>query len=512
MLGRTRSIYLAVLATAFVVYKPLYAQAVIGGDWRADVDRVAGKLVEMGAAPGIGLAVVQDDWVVHARGFGVADVDAGRGVDTETAFYIASTTKAITATAVIALADRGLIDLNAPITAYVPELRFQPPLDADAVTVHDLLTMTHGIQQGLGPVVFRTAFSGDFTHSQLIDALREYVPSPTGRRFAYGNLGYNLLGMILESTSSGSWKEVVRQEVLDPFGMDETTAYVSRIPAERLAQPHGFLPDGFERSPLRKADSNMHAAGGHFATARDLARFVAVHLSGRAEGGQGTVPSLSALQATQRQHVEQDRQFLSLHRFGWGYGWDLGTYEGDTVVHRFGGFSGYHSHMSFMPQHGIGVVVLVNSGGPSALAADLMATYVYDRLLGKAGLEDTYAARIDGMRERLDEARRGLAAHLAERKARLGPLSHPLEHYAGVYESPRFGRMEWRVVANGLEVRIGVARSRAEVFDASEDMLRAELAGGNVLDFEFPPDGGPASSITLRTGPDRGEEFLRIGN
>jgi len=72
--------------------------------------------------------------------------------------------------------------------------------------------------------------------------------------------------------------------------------------------------------------------------------------------------------------------------------------------------------------------------------------------------------------------------------------------------------MEWRVVAIGLEVRIGVARSRAEVFDASEDMLRVELAGGNVLDFEFPPDGGPASSIILRTGPDTGEEFLRIGN
>ena len=224
------------------------------------------------------------------------------------------------------------------------------------------------------------------------------------------------------------------------------------------------------------------------------------------------MPHWSALQATQRQHVEQDRQYLSLHRFGWGYGWDLGTFEGDTVVHRHGGFSGYHSHMSFMPEHSIGVVVLVNAGGPSAFAADLMATYIYDRLLGKAGLEDTYVARMDRMHGRLDEARRGLAAHLAERKARLGPLSHPLEHYAGVYESPRFGRMEWRVVANGLEVRMGVARSRAEVFDASEDMLRAELAGGNVLDFEFPLDGGPASSLIFRTGPDSGEQFLRVGN
>ena len=79
MPGKTRSMCLAVLATAFVADQPVYAQAVIGGDWRADVDAFAGRLVEMGAAPGIGLAIVQDDWVLHARGFGLADMDSGRG-------------------------------------------------------------------------------------------------------------------------------------------------------------------------------------------------------------------------------------------------------------------------------------------------------------------------------------------------------------------------------------------------------------------------------------------------
>lgn len=511
MIHGTRGVHMAILATAFLV-PSAHAQAIVGGDWRSDIDRFADKLVEMGAAPGIGLAIVQDDWVLHARGFGAADTNTGRQVDTKTAFYIASSTKALTATAVVTLADRGLLDLHAPITAYIPELRFRAPLDADSISIHDLLTMTHGIHQELGPVVFRTAFTGDFTRAQLIDALREYDPASTGRRFAYGNLGYNLLGMVLERTSSESWKEVVRQEVLDPFAMEQTTGYVSRIPPEHLAQPHGFEPNGFERIPLRKADVNMHAAGGHFATARDLARFVAVHLSGRTVGGRGMVPHWGALQATQRQHVEQDRQYLSLHRFGWGYGWDLGTYEGDTVVHRHGGFPGYHSHMSFMPEHGIGVVVLVNGDGPTPFAADLLATYVYDRLRDKTGVEDTFAARIDGLGERMREVRPRLTAHLEERKARLAPLTHPLEHYAGVYENARYGRMEWRVVANGLEVRMGVAGGRAEVFDASEDVLRVELAGGSLLDFEFAPDGGPASSLIYRIGPDKGEEFVRVGS
>lgn len=111
--------------------------------------------------------------------------------------------------------------------------------------------------------------------------------------------------------------------------------------------------------------------------------------------------------------------------------------------------------------------MLVNGDGPAALAADLLATYIYDRLRGKAAVEDTFAARIDTLGGRMEEARRGPAAHLAERKARLAPLSHPREQYAGIYENARSGRMEWRVVANGLEVRMGVAQSRAEVYDES---------------------------------------------
>ncbi len=164
--------------------------------------------------------------------------------------------------------------------------------------------------------MFRTAFTGDFTHEKLIDLFEEYSPSPSGRRFAYGNLGYNLLGMVRESTSSESWKEVVRQEVLAPMGMEQTSAYVSRIPTQRIALLHGVAGSGFERLPLRKADANMHAAGGHFATPRDLARFVAAHLSGRAVDREAIILHRSALEATHRKYADQDREFGPFHRFG----------------------------------------------------------------------------------------------------------------------------------------------------------------------------------------------------
>jgi len=488
-----------------VIPAPALAQATIGGDWRSDVDRFALRLVEAGLTPGMGIAVTRGDSVVHVGGFGVADAGSGRAVDEETLFYIASSTKALTATAVVLRAHRGELELDAPVTRYLPELRLRAPLDADSVTIRDLLTMTHGIADG-GPVVFRTAYTGDFTGGLLVDLMAGYGPSESGGAFAYGNLGYNILGWVLDPADPHGWKNVVEREVLDPLGMEATSARLSGLDPDRLAMPHEIDPGAtFRRIPLAKSDETLHAAGGHFATPRDLARFVAAHASEGVLEGQRVFPR-DAIESTHERHVEQDRTFGPFHRFGWGFGWDLGTYEGRTVVHRFGSFSGYRSHMSFMPEPGIGVVVLVNGGGPASPAADLMATYVYDRLLEKPGLEEEYAARFAELQAQFASGVERLAKQLAERAARSAPLSHPWEAFAGAYENPKLGRMEWRVSDEGLEVQVGVARSRAEIFDPAEDKLRIEITGGGeVVDFEFTADAGAASSVEYR-----GERFVRV--
>jgi CubicO group peptidase (beta-lactamase class C family) len=470
------------------------AQAPPAGDWRGDVDAFARRLVAARLAPGLSLAVCQGDWVLHAKGFGMADADTGRAVTADTPFYIASSTKALTALAVVLLAERGEIDLGAPVARYLPDLKLRPPLSADAITIRDLLSMTHGIEDG-GPVVFRTAFSGDFTRDGLIALLSGYGPSKTGRAFHYGNLGYNILGLVLEARTGKSWKDVVRREVLGPAGMSETSAYLSRLPRGEIAEPHELSPGGWTRVRLEKSDANLHAAGGHFASARDLGQFLAAELSGGSIEGARVFPE-DAIRRTQVQSVAQDREFGPFHRFGWGLGWDLARYEGDLLVSRFGSFDGYRSHLSFMPERGLGVAVLVNGDGPAFYAADLMATYAYDRLLGKSDLEKTYAGRLKDLQSKADAYRKHLSAEAARRAARQKPLPHPLADYAGVYENPRYGRMEWRVVGGALEVRAGVAASRAEVFDADKNQLRVELAGGGeVVTFRFPTAGGPAAGL-----------------
>jgi len=501
-----RSIIRAAALLGFLgVGAPVFPQAVIGGEWRDDVAKYARSLVESRLTPGIAVAVSLGDAVLYSAGFGAADVDSGRGVGDSTVFYIASSTKALTATAVVLAAARGEIDLDAPVARYVPGLRWRPPLDPASITVKSLLAMTHGLDPG-GPVVFRTAFTGEFTNALLIDLLGGYGPSAKGGGFEYGNLGYNILGLLLDPAREEGWKDIVERDVLSPLGMASTSARLSRLDPGRIAYPHALVPgQGFRRIRLGKADANLHAAGGHFATAEDLARFVAAHASGGLLEGRRVFPK-GPIASTHEKRADQDRTFGPFHRFGWGYGWDLGSWEGKTIVHRFGSFPGYRSHMSFETDSRIGVVVLVNADGPASPAADLLAIYIYDRLLGRPDLEAAYRERLDGLVREAGTGEREEAAVLANRRARLAPLPHPLGDYAGTYEDPKLGRMVWQVVAAGLEVRMGIAGCRAEVYDAAKNLLRVELTGGGaVAGFEFPEGGGPASAVSFQ-----GARFVRV--
>jgi CubicO group peptidase (beta-lactamase class C family) len=277
--------------------------------------------------------------------------------------------------------------------------------------------------------------------------------------------------------------------------MHNTTAWRSRVPASALAEPYEMGPDGFERIRLAKEDANMGPAGGHFSTAGDLARLLVAELNAGRVDGRPAIPA-AVIAQTQQTQVPQDRQFAFYHRTGWALGWDVGTYETDTLLHRFGGFAGYYSHVSFMPGKKVGVVVLVNGGGAASALAEVVATAVYDQLLARPDAASRFDTRLVQLRERLMQARAAAAKDRATRAGRNQALPHPIENYAGTYENEQYGRLELRLAGERLEAVMGVARSTVEVYDASANRLRVELTGsGSVIQVEFPPQGGPASAV-----------------
>lgn len=494
-LSRTR-----IAAALFAVAAPLAAAdpspagpspEAAAGIMAARLEPAVRAVFETGLAPGFAVAVVKDGAVVYAQGFGYADVEAKRPVGPDTRFYIASVTKSLTALAAARLAREGKIDLDAPVTKYLPAIRLADSLSPDRITLRDLLAHTHGIAND-GPVTFRSAFSGEPTDRRLLQYLARHRPAPTGRNFKYGNLGYVVAGFALESATGSEWKEVVEAEVLRPIGMTRTTALMSRA-SDDLAAPYRMSPDGFERLHRMKRDATMHAAGGHVSTARDLARYLIAHLGeGRIDGKQ-VVPE-AAIAETHRLQAPQQAKMLDYARHGWGLGWDLGTYDADTLVSRSGNFDGSFCQISFMPARGIGVVALANEAQAGGMLAMMATNAVYDRMLEKPGVEEKWGRIVSEATARAADGRKRLAEDAKRRAARPQATAHPLEAYAGEYEHPDFGRMRWRKEGARLHASLGALESDAEVFDGAKDQFRVELTGGGeVISFEF--DGGRAKAL-----------------
>lgn len=469
----------------------------------AELDPFINEAFALELSPGMAVAVIQGSDITYAKGFGYADLESRRPVTPETMFYIASTTKSFTAFAAMLLASRGDLDLDKPISQYLQALRLAPSLSADEISLRDLLTHTHGIKND-GPVVFRTAFSGVHTHDQLVALVESHGPAPGGNAFNYGNIGYNITSLAMDAELGMSWQDLLRREIFDPLGMASTSSYLTKVDRDRLAMP--YVPDveGFRRVPYVKSDANMHAAGGHVSTALDLATWLEAHINAGRVAGKQVFPG-EVVAETHRKQADQDRDFSHFYRYGWGLGWDLGLYEQDTLIHRFGSFAGFRSHISFMPQHGTGVVVLVNEGFLGSFLADMVATYIYDKLLDKPGLDEKYGQMLIDLRNQVARMKEFLAGDKARRAARSQVLPHSLDAYAGKYINDELGQMEWCIVNGTLEASIGLLHSVAEVYDAKQNQLRVELipARGEVVGFFI--QSGRAESISYK-----GREFMRI--
>lgn len=448
----------------------------------ADIDRFVRKAMRrLQTAPGLALAVVDDDGVVIVGGYGVANIRTGGRVDADTAFYIASATKSFTALGIAAMATRGDVPLEAPLADWIGHTPL-PPDVAGTVTLSDLLSHRSGVDNA--PIAFRAAYSGDHSPAVMQALLARTVArsdAPHGV-FRYSNSGYNLATTLLEGRFDLDWRRLVRDEVLIPAGMMQTTPWISDARRRGLTAV-GHFADGSGPpvvSRLQKQDETMQSAGGLMSTANDMGRWLTVQIEGA-----GFAPGLVA--STQRPRVAQDATFGAYRRDGYGLGWQTGWYGEDRIIHHFGNFSGSRAHVSFMPGRRVGVAVMVNEDLFGGEIADVVANYAYDRLKNRTKLETAYEAELETLVARRDGRRQAVARARAERAARAWSLSRAPQTYVGTYESEALGRMRIDLDGQSLTAAIGVLSSRAEP-SGEPDGLRVELVPyqGQTIQFDTP--------------------------
>jgi CubicO group peptidase (beta-lactamase class C family) len=474
---------------------------------RAELDARIGRAFErVGVAAGLGVAVYTRHGT-YARGFGVTDVETREPVTADTAFYIASSTKSFTALAMAILAERGELDLDATVAQFAPDAPFPAAARAGEVRLRQLLSHTSGMSNDA--IGFRVAFTGQHdppTLWQLLAATEVNQKAPLGT-FEYTNVGYNMLTVLTDRRLGVRWQDLLQREIFGPAGMAHTTAIMSRAAAERwsLARPHASFDDAPRRVYLQKVDATMQSAGGMITSASDAARWLALMIEDGKLGGRAVVAPAAVRATRAPQAPVNDKRETYAHEH-YGMGWYIGRYRDDALVDHFGGFVGARSHISYLPERGVGVAAFSNTTGSASNLVDAVANYVYDRMAERADADAILDAAVDEILRKHADLRARVEADRAARAGRAWTLSQPRAAYAGTYVNDRYGTIEVNTDGEALHVRFGVLRSVAEPA-TKPDAIRVELVPLRGEPIEFDLGGGSAPTAATYDG----QRYVRRG-
>ncbi|MBI1802720.1 MAG: beta-lactamase family protein, partial [Chloroflexi bacterium] len=260
----------------------------------------------------------------------VAPSPTGSGADAlpvslMTLFHIASIGKPMTSTAVMMLVEEGKISLDDPVGAIVPAFRGEW---RDAITVRHLLTHTSGLPQDPGPEITEGLPPGADTPAQLRNYPKSRLEAPTGSKVEYSNVGFGMLGLIVEAASGQSYPEFMRARLFAPAGMHESYIAPPASLYGRIAHVGGVPNPGSanERFNSAYARRQSHPAGNIMATASDVALFFQMFLHrGQANGRAVIAPATARLMTTNhtaglRGGIEG---FMTWDNCAWGLGFDL---------------------------------------------------------------------------------------------------------------------------------------------------------------------------------------------
>ena len=311
--------------------------------------------------PGLSLAIVEGDKIVHLRGFGRAR-PRGEAPAPQTPFPIGSVTKSFTAMAAMQLVEAGKIDLDAPVQRYLPWFHVADPQASAQITVRHLLNQTSGLPTSSGESLDSDDRPGAAErHGRSLATLR--LTSQPGSAWEYSNSNYVLLGLIVETAGGESYAGYVQRQIFAPLGMSHT--YTSQAQARQnglavanLAVGHQYwfmVPFAAPDMPL--AQSGL-AGGGLISCAEDLGHYMIALLNG---GRYRDVQILSAAGIDELQHGVGEVNTFGLSLGHYGMGWWVSSLGQTKLVWHGGTLPNFAAHMALLPEQKRGVVLLFNA-------------------------------------------------------------------------------------------------------------------------------------------------------
>jgi len=424
----------------------------------AGFDALITKAVKDWRIPGLAIAVVKDDQLVFAHGYGVRELGKPDLVDTHTLFAIGSTTKAMTAALVGMLVDEKKVALDVPVTTYLPWFQLKDPSVTRELTVRDLLTH----RAGLGRADYLW-YGHDNSTEEILRRVRLIDPTyPVRSSFIYQNIMYAAAGAVVEAASGKPWAEMIRTRIFEPLGMRETIPTATTLSRQpNVASPHAVV-DGRVVVIENLSVDPIAAAGAVWSNVGDMAKWMQFLLDGGRIGGKTGTRLLSepvfaelfTPQTIAPYDMYPTTKLTKPHWMTYGLGWFQQDYHGRAVDFHTGSTDGMVAIHGLIRDEQLGVYVLSNLDH-AELRHALMYT-VFDRYAAQPSDRD-WSADFQKLYADLKKDEDQEQADKDKRRVMGTAPSLPLARFAGDYIDPLHGDVAVSFDAGRLRIQYGAA-------------------------------------------------------
>jgi len=323
------------------------------------------------------IAVSWHGEIYWEEAFGWADQEKRVPAAVDTRYALASVSKPLTATAFMILVDRGFVSLEDPVNAYLGKDGLRSAVtDADSATFRQVASHTAGLP------LHSQAFYADepFLPPLFDETIRRYgfLATAPGERYQYSNLGYGILGHLIGQLSGRSYAEFLREEVLDPLGMGQTT--VGLNPSVAGSYATNYAPN---EQPIPTALTDCLGSDGLYSTVSDLLRFARFHMGTLAHDQRAILSESSRREMQVPSPGTVPTRDWECPGSGYGVGWFVGfTADGLRIIDHSGGTHGVSTILILIPDEELAVVVLSNARGPwpDTIGIEILSALIPERL------------------------------------------------------------------------------------------------------------------------------------
>lgn len=416
-------------------------------------DDYVNRAIKDWEVPGVAIAVVKDDKVVFAKGYGVRELGKTDPVTVNTIFAIGSSSKAFTATALAMLADEGKLKWDDSATKYLSGFQLYDPYVTRELTVSDLLSHRVGLERG-----DRLWYATSYDRSEVLRRIRFLKPASSFRsRFGYQNIMFLAAGQIIPSITGKSWDDFVRERIFAPLGMNSSNTSISVFKdVKDLASPHAKINDKVKPIAYRLID-NIGPAGSINSNVTDMAQWLRLQLNnGKFQDKQ--LVSAANIKEMQAPHTIIPLEGLytaiypEAHFLNYGMGWFLSDYRGRKMVEHGGAIDGMRAAVAMLPEEKLGVVVLGNMNG--SILPQMLANRVFDMYL-VPGKERDWSGELLKTLKTLEAQGKAAQKKLEDGRAKNTTPSLALEKYAGDYTDEMYGDMKITFENGVLKAQFG---------------------------------------------------------